>query len=253
MPVGKYHFSASTTANKKTPMTSLLIFVCILLATFSMVLWKRQRGLQRERYIRSFVFPHGLFDKLQKKHPQLTFKECQLVSHALRQYFLTHLKSGKKYVSMPSQVVDDLWHEFILHTREYQIFCQSGFGQFFHHTPAAALTAAKGQSNAGLRRCWVYACREENINPANAARLPLLFAIDTKLQIANGFHYVADCSSIKRENDGDANAVIYCGGDFSSSSIDGDTSGFNDGATDSGSADSGAGDGCGGGGCGGGD
>lgn len=227
-------------------MPLFLILVCILFATLSLVLWKRQQGLQRERYIRSFVFPHGLFEKLQKTHPQLTLKECQLVSHALRQYFLTHLKSGKKYVSMPSQVADDLWHEFILHTREYQKFCQSAFGQFFHHTPAAALSAAKGQSNAGLRRCWVHACREENINPANAARLPLLFAIDSKLQIANGFHYVADCSSIKRENQSNANAAIYCGGDFSSSSVDGDTSGFDAG-------DSGAGDGCGGGGCGGGD
>lgn len=233
-------------------MPFFLILICLVLATLSLVLWTRQAGLKREAYIRSFVFPHGLFEKLQKKHPQLSFKECQLVSHALRQYFLAHLKSGKKYVSMPSQVADDLWHEFILHTREYQNFCQSAFGQFFHHTPAAALTGAKGQSNTGLRRCWVYACREENINPAHAARLPLLFAIDTKLQIENGFHYVADCSSIRKQNDGDANTVIYCGGDFSSSSFDGDTSGF-DCAGDSGSADCGAGDGCGGGGCGGGD
>lgn len=233
-------------------MTFFLIFVCTLLATFSLTLWKRQTVLKREAYIRSFVFPHGLFERLQKKHPQLSFKECQLVSLALRQYFLTHLTSGKKYVSMPSQVVDDLWHEFILHTRGYQVFCQSAFGQFFHHTPAAALTGGQGKSNVGLRRCWVYACREENINPANAARLPLLFAIDTKLQIVNGFHYVADCSSVKRGNDGDGGAVIYCGGDFSSSSFDGSTSGFDDGASDSGGSDSG-GDGCGGGGCGGGD
>ena len=28
--------------------------------------------------------------------------------------------SGNKYVSMPSQIADDLWHEFILYTREYK-------------------------------------------------------------------------------------------------------------------------------------
>ena len=237
-------------------MTLFLVIICTLLATGSIKLWRRQVALNREAYIRNFVLPHGIFEKLQKKHSQLTLKECQLVSHALRQYFLTHLKSGKKFVSMPSQVVDDLWHEFILHTRGYHIFCKSAFGQFFHHTPAAILNGGKRQSNAGLRRCWFYACREENINPRKAARLPLLFAIDSKLQIVNGFHYVADCSSIREENDS-SNSAIYCGGDFSDSSVDGDTSGFDDGVSDSGTGDGGAhgcgGDGCGGGGCGGGD
>jgi len=37
----------------------------------------------------------------------------------LRQFFLAHLKSGRRYVSMPSQVADGLWHEFILFTKNY--------------------------------------------------------------------------------------------------------------------------------------
>ena len=232
-------------------MTLFLIIICALFATSTIKLWRRQVVLNREAYIRSFALPHGIFEKIQKQHPQLSLKECQLVSHALRQYFLTHLKSGRKFVSMPSQVVDDLWHEFILYTKEYQIFCKSAFGQFFHHTPAATLVGGKRQSNAGLRRCWFYACREENINPRKATRLPLLFAIDSKLQIVNGFHYVADCSSIKSESDS-GNSAIYCGGDFSDSSIDGDVSGFDDAMGDSGTSDGGT-HGCGGGGCGGGD
>ena len=57
------------------------------------------------------------------------------MSRGLRQFFLAYLMSGKRYVSMPSQVADDLWHEFILYTREYDAFCRRAFGGFLHHTP----------------------------------------------------------------------------------------------------------------------
>eukprot|EP01034_Spumella_vulgaris_P038231 gene38231-47204_t len=89
-----------------------------------------------------------------QKHPQLTTKECQLVAQGLRQFFLAHLKSGRKYVSMPSQVADDLWHEFILYTMNYQQFCQHAFGRFLHHTPAVVLgeaSSAPGTSALGKR------------------------------------------------------------------------------------------------------
>jgi hypothetical protein len=232
-------------------MTFFLILACLFFITVTIILGRRQIALKREAVIRSFVFPTGLFEKLQKKHPHLTLKESQLVTRALRQYFLTHLKSGKKFVAMPSQAVDDLWHEFILYTRQYHAFCQAAFGQFFHHTPAAVLTGGKQQSNAGLRRCWIFACREENIHPQKANRLPLLFAIDSKLNIVNGFHYVADCASIRNTNDSNATTAIYCGGEFSGSSVDGESSSFFDGVSDFGGDGCGGDSGCGGGGCGG--
>ena len=138
-------------------------------------------------------------------------KDCVLVARGLRQFFLAHLHSGRKFVSMPSQVVDDLWHEFILYTRTYERFCQQAFGRFMHHTPAAVLGSVDGQ-NAGLRRCWRYACREEGINPGKPTRLPLLFAIDGKLNIEGGFRYALDCQALGRV---DAQGrPVHCGGDF---------------------------------------
>jgi hypothetical protein len=180
----------------------------------------------------------------------LTAKECQLIAHGLRQFFLTYLKSGRQFVSMPSQAADDLWHELILYTKHYQSFCRKAFGRFLHHTPAVVL-GGNQRSNEGMRRCWRYACLEENINPRAPTRLPLLFALDSKLNIPGGFHYVADCESVRRQGKDDASgSAVYCGGDFSSSSFDGGT----DGLDSSGDADGGSsGDGCGGGGCGGGD
>ncbi len=81
-------------------------------------------------------------------------------------------------------------------------------------------------SNAGLRRCWWYACKEENIDPRKPSRLPLLFAIDAKLNIVGGFHYAADCKNFKYSSSGySSGTVVYCGRDFGDGSIDGSTDG----------------------------
>ncbi len=231
-------------------MSAFLIACLAAVLALLLFLWTRHIKLRREAYIRNALLPKGLFDRLRKHHPHLSVKDCQLVANGLRQFFLTHLKSGRQHVAMPSQVVDDLWHEFILHTKNYDAFCARAFGRFMHHTPAAVMFSSK-QSNVGLRRCWWHACREEHINPRAATRLPLLFAIDAKLGIAGGFRYVADCSSLRRDAAAsDGGVILYCGGDFSDLSVDGSLAGFGDGSGDSGGSD--GGDGGDGGGCGGG-
>ena len=229
---------------------SLLLVLLLVLGA----LWRRQRRTRRAEFIQNYVFPKGLFDKLQAQRPALTLKDCQLVSLALRQFFSAYLQGGLRPVAMPSQVVDDLWHEFILHTRNYEHFCRGAFGAFMHHTPAVAM-GGQARSNAGLRRCWWQCCRAEHINPRQPTRLPLLFTIDAKLHIEGGFHYVPDCGPLSRRTDGSA-TVVHCGGDFSNASYDGGTDGLGDGdgsggsASDAGSGDSGGdGGGCSGGGC----
>jgi len=226
-------------------MNFALLVVPVLLSITLLILWLRWQKAIRAEFIRTHALPMGLFEKLRLKHPELTRKDCQLVSHALRQYFLTHLKSGYKYVSMPSQVTDDLWHEFILYTKQYDHFCKRAFGRFFHHSPAVVLSSQR-ISNAGLRRCWWFACLEENINPRKPTRLPLLFAIDAKLKINNGFRYSTNCKSLNSRTSHDG-SVTYCGGDFASTDIDGSTDGFGDSSFgDAGDAGGGCGGGCGG-------
>lgn len=227
--------------------TAALIVVCAVLATGVLILWLRLREAVRAQYIRDYTFPPGLFERLQQKRPSIDAKQFQLVARALRQFFLAHLRGGFRLVSMPSQVADDLWHEFILYTRHYEQFCHTAFGRFMHHTPAVVLSRGRvGRvDNEGLRRVWWHCCREENINPRKPTRLPLLFALDAKLGIADGFTYVVDCSRVRRETVGHGGNV-HCAGDFASADIDGTTDGLGD-ASDGGDG------GCSGGGCGGGD
>jgi len=226
----------------------VLLIALLVLALAAGILWARNRRLQRDAFIRNAPFPTGLMERLAKRRPELSPKDRALVARALRQFFLAYLHSGFRFVSMPSQVVDDLWHEMILYTRLYDNFCQQAFGRFMHHTPAVVLSPDK-RGNEGLRRAWWFACKEENINPRQPNRLPLLFAIDAKLTIADGFVYSLDCKAL-RDRGID---TVHCAGDFGDSSIDGGTDGFGD-SSDGGSGSDGGdgGSGCGGG-CGGGD
>lgn len=214
----------------------------------------RFKSEHREAFIQNYRWPPGLLERFAEKHPDLTPAQREQVVRGLRQFFLVHLRSDCDYVSMPSRVVDDLWHEFILYTREYRDFCRRAFGKFLHHLPSAALSPLRKRSNVGLRRTWWWACREESINPRNPDRLPLLFAIDHQLAIPNGFHYVPDCAAILPGGE-----VMQCGADFASRRIDGTIEGFGRkrdsgcGASSGCAGSGGDGSGCGGdgGGCGG--
>ena len=246
---------------------AILVFVAALLAVLLLRRLSRYLfQLKRAEFIRTYAWPPGLLERLEK-HRGVERKDSALVSRGLRQFFIAYLMSGRRYVSMPSQVADDLWHEFILYTREYEAFCGQAFGTFLHHTPAVVLGAQR-RNNEGLRRVWWYCCKYENISPFRPTRLPLLFALDAKLNIPDGFIYHPQCEVLRLA--GTAGAA-YCGGDFADVSFDGGTAGLGDasgdgsgggshGASFEGSADSGGdsggggdgGGGCGGGGCGGG-
>ncbi len=222
------------------------------LALIAFLVWRHAQMLRRAEFIRTYEWPPQLLDKLQRKHSGFSRKETALVSKGLRQFFNAYLKSGRQQVSMPSEVVDQLWHEFILYTQAYKDFCRKAFGGFLHHTPAVMLAPERRSSNAGLRRVWWHCCKDENIDPRNPTRLPLLFALDSKLNIAGGYRYVADCSGVRRDG---GSGAPQCGGDFASSSVDGSTDGFGDstgGSTGDGGGGGGDGGGDGGGGCGGG-
>lgn len=227
--------------------------LCTVLAAILYTAWMRA---VRERFVRESVLPQFLKRKLRDAYPHLSQKDAELVERGLRQFFIACMRSRKKFVAMPSQAVDVLWHEFILHTKAYESWCHSGLGFFLHHTPAETL-GRHSRNNDGLRRAWYWACKDESIDPRTPLRLPLLFAIDAKLGIANGFFYTPNCAGIGRKNT-TSGSTPYCGTDFADSSYSGSANDFGgsdaaDGGSDGSDDGSSGGDGCGGGGCGGGD
>ncbi len=218
---------------------------------FGLVLLSALRAWEqslRRQFVREAQFPRFLNAKLRETYPQLSLRDTELVLHGLRQFFMAHLRSQRQFVAMPSKVVDAAWHEFILHTKGYELWCASAFGRLLHHTPAEVL-GRSAKRNDGLRRSWFWACKEESIDPRQPSRLPLLFALDKKFAIAGGFSYVPDCSALDRQS-----SDPYCGTSFGDSGCGGgggapgEAGSF--GGSDSGGAggDSGCGGGCGGGG-----
>lgn len=228
-----------------------LLLACTGSAVLALGYWRLRVRQRRAAFVQDYNWPPGLLKKLRTLRPELTGRDAELVAQGLRQFFMAYQNSGHQPVAMPSQLADDLWHAFILYTRAYEAFCRQAFGHFFHHTPAAVL-GRQQDTNAGLRRCWWWVCKAEHINPAKPSRLPLLFALDAKFGIADGFRYVPDCGGVRRA---DQAGGAYCAGDFSDASVDGSTDGFGaDGHGASSASDSSSdSSGCSGGGCGGGD
>ncbi|MBN8482511.1 MAG: hypothetical protein J0L88_13085 [Xanthomonadales bacterium] len=214
------------------------VMIAVVPSVIAVLAWAAWRQAARANFVRDYRFPPGLLAALGRDYPHLRGGDLQLVGRGLRQFFLAWLRGGRKPVSMPSQVVDALWHAFILHTRAYDAFCRQAFGRFLHHTPASVLGADR-RNNEGLRRVWWHACREENIDPRKPTRLPLLFALDAKLGIEGGYRYALDCARLREARDG----TTQCAGDFGDAGIDGSTDGFGDGSGDGGDGDGG---GCGG-------
>jgi hypothetical protein len=90
-------------------------------------------------------------------------------------------------IGMPSRVVDDAWHEFILMTRLYHQFCDGAFGRYLHHTPNAV--AGKPVTDAIPRTLKLL--RKEEPTPSNGS-LPRLFTIDADLNVARGRRWDRD-------------------------------------------------------------
>jgi hypothetical protein len=60
--------------------------------------------------------------------------------NAARNLFKETLKflwscSLKNNSQSPTKAVDEMWHVFILHTKDYQNFCSAHLGKFIHHHP----------------------------------------------------------------------------------------------------------------------
>ncbi|MEX2029477.1 MAG: hypothetical protein WD906_00680 [Anaerolineales bacterium] len=56
--------------------------------------------------------------------------------------FMALIGLGHRGLEMASPKVDEVWHAFILFTREYAAFCQDVFGEFIHHVPRTSRTPA---------------------------------------------------------------------------------------------------------------
>ena len=132
---------------------------------------------------------------------------------AVRERFV---REAGYFVAMPSRAVDALWSAFSQSPQAYHDWCQSALGYAPEHSPAQVL-GRKAHHNDGLRRAWYWACRDEAIDPRKPSRLPLLFALDAKLAIPDGFRYAPDAAAMAPAGRLPPSGVLHFGTDFSAS------------------------------------
>jgi hypothetical protein len=176
---------------------AILGFVFLVFALLAASQSKRREELRRRaQYIADYKFPDELRRRIAEQRPGLMPNQVTMILEGLRQYFLAFLRSrsgsrGKGpagQLGMPSKAVDDAWHEFILMTRDYSEFCIKAFGEFLHHTPGAQL----GEPMKDALANTLAQVKRPALGPAGWAMvgtMPLLFAIDRELGLADGFRY----------------------------------------------------------------
>jgi hypothetical protein len=61
---------------------------------------------------------------------------------------------GYRNLGMLSPEADEVWHAFILFTREYAEFCQDAFGMFIHHVPRTSRSPLRNLSSAAFLEAY---------------------------------------------------------------------------------------------------
>lgn len=77
---------------------------------------------------------------------------------ALKQYLaVCVLTNGKR---TPSKIIDEMWHSFILHMRDYESYCRVHLRQTVYHDPAQPrMTVASSSITSRVRACWPRSAR----------------------------------------------------------------------------------------------
>jgi hypothetical protein len=159
------------------------------------MMWTRLRNRRtsnRVAAVDGWPFPAGGRHRLEIRHPHLDGDDIRLVEAATRQWFRVVARHPRATLSVPSVVVNDLWYELTLHTRDYAALCDAAFSRSLPRRPEPAMAgdAAKTNRAPALLATLDYARQDEGCRPTD---LPLLFRVDRSVRIADGNCYLADC------------------------------------------------------------
>lgn len=176
-------------------------------------------GEMHDRFIANaiaeFRFPQHAIDKVANKH-NLDSEEMEMVVDGLKEYLILSKLAEGKSLAMPSLVVDDLWHEFILCTKAYREFCDMAFGYYLDHNPSVSSDNSDGDADA-LARVWDTSCILNGNRLRTAKNASILFTVDYNLGITPINHALTMLDTmgmldVAKEND---NKVSHSSDSFS--------------------------------------
>lgn len=123
-------------------------------------------------------FPDIVVKRFKEAYPKASTHDVKYAFKAAEYFFSICKKNKGKMIPMPSEVVDEIWHLFILCTKDYQNFCKEYMGYFLHHTPNDGKHDEK--SFEQILALWVMACNDEKFKPTSKSAKPSLFYVDVR-------------------------------------------------------------------------
>lgn len=99
-----------------------------------------KKGIDIQK-VMDYPIPH-ILDRYKKDY-KVTDEIAKIHEKELKRYFIVTVENDSN-TDMFSPQVDNLWHTFLLFTRDYDTFCKELFGHFIHHEPR--LTPSKPAS-----------------------------------------------------------------------------------------------------------
>lgn len=76
-----------------------------------------------------------ILERVHATNPGFSDEYVNSLAQELKRYLALKAFLHGSSVPMFSKDVDEVWHAFILFTREYEQFCKETFGSFVHHVP----------------------------------------------------------------------------------------------------------------------
>jgi hypothetical protein len=143
-----------------------------------------RRTGRRLAVVAGYQFPAGVRHRFAVAHHDLDIAAIARVQEAARQWFRLAVRHPRAELAVPSVVVDDLWREMLLDTRDYAEFCARAFRRPLPRPEPAADRPAR------LATTFRLAQEDESCRPGG---LPLLFRVDREVGLPGADHYLADC------------------------------------------------------------
>jgi hypothetical protein len=153
----------------------------------------RIRAARRQEFVATYKLPGGIGRELRGELGDAA--DLGIAFRGLHQWLRIHVAAPRTMLTMPSKAVDLLWHEFILHTTEYEEFCQHAYGRTLHHVPETSMNAETHDTlnDEAMGRTYAMACADGGIRLPLMVGLPVLFQVDTELAVPNGQQWSLDC------------------------------------------------------------
>jgi hypothetical protein len=169
----------------------LVLLFAVSIPVFESRIWSKQK-----KALEVWMFDDAYTREVLQMYPHLTENDVTEAFEQLRLYFQICWRYEKRLVAMPSRLVDTCWHLFILDTRNYAQFCELAFGRFLHHEQPSTIEFQEMPADARNQRQMLanarayqgaLLCGAKQVNVG--LTVPLLFSIDERLRIDDGFCY----------------------------------------------------------------